>query len=174
MTRRTRRWLLISIPSVIFLTILFLSGELAIPVAGATARDWNPRSFWYEPWGPSGVHKGIDIFAPKGRAVTAAGSGVVVFTGQWSAGGNVAIVLGAKWRFQYYAHLDSIAVHKAQWVSRGDAIGRVGNSGNAAGKPSHLHFTVVTAIPYPWLYSSARQGWKRIYFLDPGPLLTLH
>ena len=43
-----------------------------IPVQGATVRDWNPRAFWYEPWGASGVHKGIDIFAPQGRPVLAA------------------------------------------------------------------------------------------------------
>ncbi|MGZ4954639.1 MAG: hypothetical protein ACXV8Q_05960 [Methylobacter sp.] len=37
-----------------------------IPVAGATATDWNPASFWYYPWGRSGTHKGIDIFAKAG------------------------------------------------------------------------------------------------------------
>ncbi len=37
-----------------------------IPVEGASARDWNPRTFWFEPWGRSGVHKGIDIFARSG------------------------------------------------------------------------------------------------------------
>lgn len=40
--------------------------EPLIPVAGATAKEWNPNSFWYEPWGVSGVHKGIDVFAPQG------------------------------------------------------------------------------------------------------------
>ena len=39
-----------------------------IPVSGATAADWNPQSFWYYPWGRSGTHKGIDIFAPGRHA----------------------------------------------------------------------------------------------------------
>lgn len=43
-----------------------LPERIRIPVAGATARDWNPQSFWFEPWGASGVHKGIDIFGKKG------------------------------------------------------------------------------------------------------------
>ena len=42
-----------------------------IPVAGATPGDWNRRSFWYGPWGKSGVHKGIDIFAKQGTNVVA-------------------------------------------------------------------------------------------------------
>jgi hypothetical protein len=30
-----------------------------IPVQGATRADWHPHSFWYHPWGASGVHKGM-------------------------------------------------------------------------------------------------------------------
>jgi len=36
-------------------------------VLGATPKDWNHATFWYEPWGKSGVHKGIDIFGKKKR-----------------------------------------------------------------------------------------------------------
>ena len=58
------------------LTLLLLGGYLipespAIPVKGASSKDWNSQTFWYEPWGPSGVHKGIDIFAAKNTAVIA-------------------------------------------------------------------------------------------------------
>ena len=41
---------------------LLIPERAVIPVEGATPRDWNAKSFWYEPWGISGVHKGIDIF----------------------------------------------------------------------------------------------------------------
>ncbi len=44
-----------------------LPGEIVMPVKGATSHDWYKASFWYEPWGSSGVHKGIDIFAKKAR-----------------------------------------------------------------------------------------------------------
>jgi len=82
----------------------------AIPVVGASFTDWNPRSFWHSPWGRSGVHKGIDIFAKEGRPVVAASPGLVVYTGYNDIGGNVVLVLGAKWRFYYYAHLHDLAV----------------------------------------------------------------
>lgn len=28
---------------------LLLPAPMQIPVEGASARDWNPRSFWFEP-----------------------------------------------------------------------------------------------------------------------------
>ena len=57
---------------------LFLPARGVIPVQNATAKDWNANSFWFAPWGKSGVHKGIDIFAKKGTPVIASASGLVV------------------------------------------------------------------------------------------------
>ncbi|MGZ5031198.1 MAG: hypothetical protein ACXV8I_11455 [Methylobacter sp.] len=35
-----------------------------IPVAGASAANWNPESFWYHPWGvPESIK--ASIFSPK-------------------------------------------------------------------------------------------------------------
>lgn len=59
-----------------------------IPVEGASARDWNPRTFWFEPWGRSGVHKGIDIFARSGTPVRSASYGLVLYRGEIALGGN--------------------------------------------------------------------------------------
>ncbi len=151
---------------------LVLPAKMSIPVFGTTTKDWNPKSFWYEPWGASGVHKGIDIFAPKGSKIVAAAPGLVLFAGEIDRGGTVALVLGAKWRLHYYAHLDSLTTQAGSWLARGEQVGTVGTTGNAAGKPAHLHFSVVTPIPYPWLLSTAKQGWKRMFYLDPGGLLT--
>jgi peptidoglycan LD-endopeptidase LytH len=59
---------------------LLLPEKLIIPVKGATKADWNSKSFWFSPWGKSGVHKGIDIFAKEGTPVISACSGLVVST----------------------------------------------------------------------------------------------
>ena len=142
-----------------------------IPVEDASTRDWNTESFWYEPWGQSGVHKGIDVFAPAGKAVIAATAGVVIYRGQLGIGGNVVAVLGPKWRVHYYAHLASNEA-LPRFVARGDVLGRVGNSGNAAGKPPHLHYSVISLVPLPWRYSANTQGWKKMFYLDPGTLLS--
>ncbi|MDR2013206.1 MAG: M23 family metallopeptidase [Rhodanobacter sp.] len=141
-----------------------------IPVEGATRTDWNPKSFWFEPWGQSGVHKGIDIFAKQGRPVISAVPGVLIYHGQLGIGGNVVAILGPKWRIHYYAHLaESVPVPLL--VAAGQQIGSVGTSGNAVGKPPHLHYAVLSIIPLPWRFSTATQGWKRIFFLDPAEVL---
>ena len=81
-----------------------------VPVRGATSSDWNHGSYWHHPWGKSGVHKGIDIFAPEGTPVVASVGGFVVFSETISAGGNVVGVLGPKWRLHYYAHMESVKI----------------------------------------------------------------
>ncbi|MDH3597151.1 MAG: M23 family metallopeptidase [Rhodospirillales bacterium] len=141
--------------------------RLVVPVAGANGTDWNHGTFWYAPWGRSGVHKGIDIFADAGTPAVAASSGVVVFQGTLGRGGTVVVVLGPKWRFHYYAHMERSDVRLGQWLSPGEALGAVGTTGNAAGKPPHLHYSIFTAIPYPWQARSGTQGWLRVFFLNP-------
>lgn len=93
-----------------FATVMLLPEFAVMPVLNATSRDWNAASFWYEPWGRSGVHKGIDIFAHRGTAVVAPTYGIVVFRGDLRMGGRVAVVLGPKWRLHYFAHLDEVHV----------------------------------------------------------------
>jgi murein DD-endopeptidase MepM/ murein hydrolase activator NlpD len=147
--------------------------RIVIPVAGATVSDWNIDTFWYEPWGASGAHKGVDIFATRDTAVVAATGGIVMFSGTLKRGGNVALVLGPKWRVHYYAHLASIATDGGRFLSRGDAVGTVGATGNAAGKQPHLHYVILTLIPYPWRVDKSTQGWKKMFYLDPGLKLTV-
>ena len=108
-----------------------------IPVEGASARDWNPRTFWFEPWGRSGVHKGIDIFARSGTPVRSASYGLVLYRGEIALGGKVVLVLAPKWRLHYYAHLDSLDAYPGQPVLAGSRLGTVGTTGNAAGTPPH-------------------------------------
>lgn len=155
------------------LAIGFLAPEFAvIPVEGAGPRDWNPRSFWFEPWGASGVHKGIDIFAPTGRRVVAATYGIVLFRGEIERGGKVVVALGPKWRLHYYAHLDTLQAGVLTPLLPGTPLGTVGDSGNAAGKPPHLHYTVASLLPLPWKATAQTQGWKRSFYLDPAEVVA--
>ncbi|MGR4867802.1 M23 family metallopeptidase [Variovorax sp. LARHSF232] len=146
-------------------------GAPVIPVSGATSQDWNPKSFWFEPWGVSGVHKGIDIFAPLETDVLSATSGILIYRGKLRLGGNVVAVLGPKWRIHYYAHLSESNLQVPLLIARGSRIGQVGTTGNAAGKAPHLHYAIVSIFPLPWHYSDASRGWMRMFYLDPGALL---
>ena len=157
--------------------VAFLPENPRIPVQGATTADWNPQSFWYYPWGRSGTHKGIDIFAAEGTPVLASTSGLVIRQGEDSIGGNVVAILGAKWRIHYYAHLQTSQVISGQWVTTGEPIATVGTTGNAKGKPPHLHYDIRTPYPQLWLYNpQLEQAWNRLFFVDPNvflPKITL-
>jgi hypothetical protein len=50
-------------------------------------------------------------------------------------------------------------------------LGRVGTSGNAIGKPAHLHYSIISLLPLPWRMDTSAQGWKKMFFLNPHELL---
>ena len=139
-----------------------------IPVQGAGEYSWNPDTFWYEPWGTSVTHKGIDIFAPKGTPVVAATHGLVLFVGALGKGGKVVVTLGPKWRLHYYAHLQLQTAKPLTMIPAGQSLGTVGTTGNAAGKPAHLHYGLLSLLPLPWCKTNQTQGWLRMFYLDPG------
>lgn len=125
---------------------MLLPTKIQNPVEGCGKESFNPKSFWH-PWGDHN-HRGIDIFAKKGTAVHPAIGGIVVAAGNSKgAGGNCILVFSSGFRFHYYAHLDEIDTHVGAFVTQKSVIGKVGNTGNAAGKPSHLHYSIATIIP---------------------------
>lgn len=162
-----------TIISILLIVLVFICAglvipeKLVIPVEGASSNDWNHNTFWYEPWGSSGVHKGVDIFGAKGTPVQSATSGYVIYTGELGKGGNVVAVLGPKWRVHYYAHMQEVTVKKGTWLSQKDKVGTLGDTGNAKGKQPHLHYSIVSLIPLPWKATSETQGWKKMFFLNP-------
>ena len=86
-------------------------------------------------------------------------------------GGKVVVALGPKWRIHYYAHLHSVEVYPGQPLLTGSVLGSVGDSGNARGKPAHLHYSIVSLLPLPWRADDSTQGWKKMFYLDPNQLL---
>lgn len=94
-------------------------------------------------FGPRGdaFHAGIDLLAPRGTPVMAAGPGTVTWAGRRPGGwGRLVVVRHPDGVRTLYAHLASIDVRVGDQVSGGAILGRVGSSGNATGP--HLHFEV--------------------------------
>lgn len=168
---KRKRYVLSVFAFALCLTFFLPCGKLAIPVQGAATADWNHRTFWHKPWGKSGVHKGIDIFAAERTPVIAATSGLVIYAGTVSLGGNVVAVLGPQWRIHYYAHLAETGVSTGTFVQKGAPIGSVGTTGNAVGKPPHLHYSIITPVPYIWRYSAEPHGFLRMWYLNPDEKL---
>ncbi|HEY0652962.1 MAG TPA: M23 family metallopeptidase [Chryseosolibacter sp.] len=152
---------------VVLVVGLLIPQDFDNPVAKADKGSYNLKSFWFYPWGESGTHKGVDIFAKEGTPVNSATGGLVLFKGQIGRGGNVVLIAGPKWRLHYYAHLRDINTGFFCWTSKGEKIGSVGTTGNASGKSPHLHYSIMTLIPYPWRIDGENQGWKKMFYLNP-------
>ena len=90
-------------------------------------------------WGR--MHKGIDIAAPTGTPIVAAGPGVVVTAG-WNSGGygNLVEVQHPDGSVTLYAHNSRILVRRGQAVEQGQQISEMGSTGFSTGP--HLHFEV--------------------------------
>lgn len=85
-------------------------------------------------------NKGIDIQAARGTDIVAAADGKVVYSGNALRGyGNLIIIKHTDTFLSAYAHNDTIKVKERQWVSAGDRIATMGNSGSDSVK---LHFEV--------------------------------
>ncbi|MEE9363336.1 MAG: M23 family metallopeptidase [Cellulophaga sp.] len=161
-----KRWFWVPISLVII--GFLLPQNMIIPVEGATTKNWNEKSYWAYPWGTSITHKGVDVFAKKGTNIVASTYGIVVYTHDGGKGGKSVMVLGPKWRFHYYAHLNEIKTFPLKPLKRGEVIGTVGATGNAKGKPPHLHYAITTPFPYLGLRDTiAVQGWKKMFYLNP-------
>lgn len=134
---------------------------LAFPVSGQTHRSigsvfGDPRD------GGRRRHHGVDIFAPRGTPVIAAGDAYVRRTDTTNIGGRVIWLRDARRNASiYYAHLNEILVEEGSRVRTGDTIGTVGNTGNARTTPPHLHFGLYIRgegpfDPWDFLYESGR------------------
>jgi murein DD-endopeptidase MepM/ murein hydrolase activator NlpD len=85
-------------------------------------------------------HDGIDISAPVGTEVLAAGDGEVIYSDFLRGYGNCIIVRHGDGLATVYAHNQRNRVREGQRVRRGQAIGTVGDSGRTTG--ANLHFEV--------------------------------
>lgn len=135
--------------------------SLTMPVVGL-----NPERL-YDSWGDPRDggrrrHRGIDIFASRGTEIVAVTDANISYIGNWGKGGRSLWLTTDEGVSFYYAHLDRWVpgLYEGMPVRKGDIIGYVGNTGNAASTPPHLHFAVMEndepVNPYPVLRRSTR------------------
>lgn len=120
---------------------------LTFPVQGVGGSAiWS--GFGAERDGGRRAHRGVDIFASRGTPVLAAIDGWITRVETTRVGGNVIWMqpLFGNMRV-YYAHLHEQWVEPGEFVTAGQPLGAVGNTGNAVTTPPHLHFGVYVRQP---------------------------
>lgn len=141
-----------------FLQVMPLPSTLPIPVENIESSKLTDT--WRASRSSGRTHEGIDILAPRGTKVYSATEGLVYSMKHSALGGKNVWILGPGGSWHYYAHLDG---HKedlqvGDYVSQGDLIGYVGNTGNARHTSPHLHYGIYLSgkgsgavNPYPYL-----------------------
>jgi len=89
-------------------------------------------------------HHGDDLFAPLGAPILACADGTVFSVGWNDVGGNRLWLRDSQGNEFYYAHLSAFTplARNGMQVKAGEMLGFVGNTGDAQGTPTHLHFEV--------------------------------
>ncbi|RSM58567.1 M23 family peptidase [Actinoplanes sp. ATCC 53533] len=132
-------------------------GSLKIGSAGAElsfvpqARKVKPLPLWVHPlpeaattscfgprWGR--LHAGVDLAAPDGTRIRAAGEGTVVAAGPAEGYGNAVLIDHGNGYLTHYGHMSVITVTPGQHVAVGEQLGNEGSTGHSTGP--HLHFEV--------------------------------
>ena len=86
-------------------------------------------------------HTGLDIANMPSTPIKAAANGYVVFAGWFGVYGNVVMIEHGFGYETRYGHMDAINVRKGQYVSKGQYLGTMGDSGRSTG--THLHYEVI-------------------------------
>ncbi len=127
----------------------------------------------------SGSHTGIDIKAPKGTPVRSIANGIVYKVGEQTSGFGKYVSIAhvqipdPKYAdkkttiYSNYAHLDRINVAEGEKITKGQVIGKVGDTGAAT--TAHLHFQIDTADapfhPYwPFQWADVQAAGLNSYF----------
>jgi murein DD-endopeptidase MepM/ murein hydrolase activator NlpD len=129
----------------------FLDVAGPFPLAGPAhwSNDWHA----YRPCPYPHVHEGLDLIAARGTPIVAVAGATVteVVNDPRMSGLGIGITDPNGVRY-FYAHMDHFAanMHVGLEVRVGQVIGFVGNTGDAAGGPTHLHFEVRPGgVPVP-------------------------
>lgn len=117
--------------------------DLRIPILFGVA--WgNLDDTWGDARSGGRSHEGIDIIVPRGEFVVSPTDAIVTTINTGGNGGKHVFTTNPGGERYYFAHLDGFAedLDEGDVLKAGDLIGYVGNTGNASGGVTHLHFGI--------------------------------
>lgn len=87
-------------------------------------------------------HTGIDFTAPSGTTIRATGNGKVISVKRESSGYGLHVIIDHGYGYQtLYAHMSKVEIKEGQYVTKGQSIGAIGNTGTSTAP--HLHYEVL-------------------------------
>ncbi len=113
-------------------------GILALPIRGKLISGYGSQK--NTEFNTYTFNSGIDISAPIGEVVRAAGAGEVIYTGNIKGYGQIIIIDHSGRITTLYAHLSKILIDIGDKVKKEQVIGQVGDSGGVSSP--RLHFEV--------------------------------
>ncbi|SMP45329.1 murein hydrolase activator EnvC family protein [Anoxynatronum buryatiense] len=131
----------------------YIGGVMKWPVPGHTRVSSEYGNRLHPILKTNRFHSGIDIPAPTGTNIIAAGSGRVAFAGTQGGYGRTVILDHGGGIMSLYAHNSQLLVSEGQQVTQGSVIAKAGSTGMSTGP--HLHFEVREngkyVDPNPWI-----------------------
>jgi murein DD-endopeptidase MepM/ murein hydrolase activator NlpD len=122
----------------------FLWRKTFLPVANAAVRSSfaDRRTYMYNGQAVDQQdHLGFDMASVQRAPVQSVNDGIVALAEYFGIYGNTVVVDHGYGLMSLYGHLSEIAVKEGDTVTRGQTVGRTGDTGLAAG--DHLHFAML-------------------------------
>lgn len=118
--------------------------EFPIPILLGVSLRQITSDFGDPRGGGTREHEGQDILAPRGAYIVSPTDAVVLRTGNGESSGKYVYTANPGDETFVYMHLDDVAdgIKAGVVLKPGDIIGCVGDTGNAKGGVTHLHFEV--------------------------------
>jgi uncharacterized membrane protein len=145
--------------------LALLTHEIAMPLDGVDPAALH-SNFDERRGGGTRQHEALDMMAPRRTPIKSAAKGRVLKLFTSVNGGLMVYAADSSERFiLMYAHLDSYepSLRDGEPLERGQLIGYVGSTGNAAANAPHLHFAIAR--------SADVKRWSKGKPIDPLPVL---
>ena len=118
--------------------------KFIIPADGIVTGKFGTKRFYNGKEGS--FHNGLDVAAEKGSPIISPSKGKVILTGNYYYNGKFIVIDHGKGLKSIFIHLDDILVEEGEVISKGDLIGKIGNTGKSTGP--HLHWSLLLNKTY--------------------------